>query len=89
MVVYYGVTGTINLPAASTYTGKSIVVYNTGAFTVTIDPNGSEVVVRDGTVQTGGVSMILPSGAGNYVCLICDGTRWITLGYKGTITVGS
>lgn len=88
-VVYYGVTGTINLPAASTYAGRSIIIYNTGAFTVTIDPNSSEVVVRDGTVQTGGVSFTLSTGAGNYVALICDGVRWITLGYKGTLTVGS
>lgn len=88
-VLYYGATGTINLPAASTYAGRGIIIYNTGSFTVTIDANGSEVIVRDGTVQTGGVSMTLSSGAGNYVALTCDGTRWITLGYKGTLAAGS
>jgi hypothetical protein len=87
--VYYGATGEIDLPAAAGYDGKGIEIYNTGAFTITIDPNSSEVIVRDGTVQTGGVSFTLSSGAGNYVFLMSDGTRWITKGYKGTLTVGS
>lgn len=87
--VYTGVTGIINLPAAASYAEKSITIYNTGAFTITIDSNGSEVIVRDGTPQTGGVSFTLSSGAGNYVTLICDGTRWITLGFKGTLTQGT
>ena len=87
--VWYGATGEIDLPAASGYTGRAILVYNTGAFTITIDPNGSEVIVRTGTVQTGGVSMTLSSGAGNYVALLCDGVRWATIGYIGTLAAGS
>jgi hypothetical protein len=87
--IWYGATGEIDLPAASGYTGRGIIIYNTGAFTVTIDPNSSEVIVRDGTVQTGGVSMTLASGAGNYVALYCDGARWITLGFKGTLAAGT
>lgn len=87
--VWYGATGTINLPAASDYAGRGIIIYNTGAYTITIDSNGTEVIVRDGTVQSGGVSITLSSGAGNYVALFCDGTRWITLGYKGTLSQGS
>ena len=87
--VFTGVTGTINLPAAASYAEKSITIYNTGSFTITVDSNSSEVIVRDGTVQTGGVSFTLSSGAGNYVTLICDGTRWITLGFKGTLAQGS
>jgi hypothetical protein len=88
-IIWYGATGTINLPAVSGYQARGIIIYNTGAFTITIDSNGSEVIVRDGTAQTGGVSMTLSSGAGNYVCLISDGNRWVTLGYKGTLAVGS
>jgi len=87
--IWYGATGTINLPAASGYANKSLTIYSTGSFTITIDPNGSEVVVRDGTVQTGGVSFTLSSGAGNFVCLRCDGSRWITAGYKGSLAQGS
>jgi hypothetical protein len=86
-VLFYGATGTIT-PTAASYAG-SRSSSNTGAFTITIDSTGSEVLVRDGTVQTGGVSMTLSSGAGNYVCLICDGARWVTLGFKGTLAVGS
>lgn len=88
-VVFYGATGEINLPAAAGYSGRGIIVYNTGAFTVSLDPDASEVIVRDGTVQTGGVTMTLSSGAGNYVALLSDGVRWITLGYKGTLAAGS
>ena len=87
--VYYGATGEIDLPAASGYAGRGILIYNTGAFTITIDPNSSEVIVRDGTVQTGGVSMTLSSGAGNFVAMLCDGASWFTLGYKGTLAAGS
>lgn len=87
--VWYGATGEIDLPAASTYAGRAILIYNTGAFTITIDPNSSEVIVRDGTVQSGGVTFTLSSGAGNYVSMYCDGARWITLGYKGILTLGS
>jgi len=87
--VYYGATGTINLPAASAYADKGIIIYNTGSFTITVDASGSEVIVRDGAVQTGGVSFTLSTGAGNFVNLISDGIRWITLEYKGTLTQGS
>ncbi len=87
--VYYGATGTINLPAASSYDGRGIWIYNTGSFTVTVEPNGTEVIVRDGNVQSAGVNFTLSSGAGNFVSLVSDGTRWITAGYKGTLSVGS
>ena len=86
-ILDYGATGTINLPAG--VAGMNGIVYNTGAFTITIDPNGSEVVVRDGTAQTGGVSFTLSSGAGNFVALYFNGTQWITLGFKGVLAVGS
>lgn len=87
--VYYGATGTITLPAVASYTNRGITIYNTGAFTITVDSTGSEVLVRDGTAQTGGVSFTLSSGAGNFVNLISDGEKWITLGYKGTLAQGS
>lgn len=86
-VLFYGATGEIDLPAGAA--GMNGCVYNTGAFTITLDPNASEVVVRDGTAQTGGVSVTLSSGAGNYVCLVHDGARWVTLGYQGTLGEGS
>jgi hypothetical protein len=88
-VIFCGATMELDLPSATPYAGLGLLIYNTGAFTITLDPNGSEVIVRDGTVQTGGVSMTLSSGAGNYVALISDGARWITLGFKGTLAAGS
>jgi hypothetical protein len=86
-VVYYGATGEIDLPAG--VSGMNVIIYNTGAFTITIDPNASQAIVRDGTLQTGGVSITLSSGAGNYVSLHFDGTEWVTLGYKGTLAEGT
>lgn len=86
-ILYYGATGEIDLPAG--VAGMNLIIYNTGAFTITIDPNGSEIIVRDGTAQSGGVSITLSSGAGNYVAMAFDGSRWTTLGYKGTLAQGS
>jgi hypothetical protein len=88
-LIWYGATGEVDLPAAAGYTGRGLILYNTGAFTVTFDPNASEVIVRDGTVQTGGVSFTLSTGAGNYVAIVSDGARWVTLGFKGTLTAGT
>lgn len=87
--VWYGVAGQINLPDAAIYIGRGITIYNTGAFLVTVEPNGSDVIVRDGTVQAGGVNFTLASGAGNFVTLISDGARWVTLGFKGALSLGS
>jgi hypothetical protein len=84
-MVWYGASGDINLPAASGYTGRGITIYNTGAFTITVHPNASEVIVLDGDILTGGDEFTLSSGAGNFVSLYCDGARWITLGFKGTL----
>lgn len=87
--VFANTTTEYDLPAAAGYDGKGVIFYNTGTNLITIDPNGSEVIVRAGTVQSGGVSITLAGVAGNYVALICDGTRWITLGSNGTVSQGS
>lgn len=88
VVLWYGATGEVDLPAG--VQGMNLVIYNTGAYTITIDPNGTDVIVRDGTAQSAGVSFTLSSGAGNYVALDCDANNhWVTLGYKGTLAEGS
>lgn len=87
--VWTNTTTTYSLPAVASSTGKAVIFYVTGTNAITIDVNASEIIVRDGTAQTGGVTMTLTGAAGNYVCLICDGTRWVTLGYKGTLAAGS
>jgi len=86
--LFYGATGEIDLPAA--VAGMNIVIYNTGAFTITIDPDGTDVIVREGTAQAAGVSMTLSSGAGNFVAMVCDvANHWVTLGKNGTLAVGA
>ncbi len=86
--LYYGATGQINLPAA--VAGMALVIYNKGAYTITVEPNGTDVIVRNGTEQSAGVNFTLSNGAGNYVTLISDvNNHWITLGYKGTLAQGS
>lgn len=87
--VFTNTTTTYALPAAAGYDGRAIIFYVVGTNLITIDPNASEVIVRNGTAQTGGVTMTLAGVAGNYVCLVCDGTRWITLGFSGTLAAGS
>lgn len=87
--VWTNTTTEYDLPAAAGYAGKAVIFYVTGTNAITIDPNGSEVIVRAGTVQTGGVTMTLTGVAGNYVALFCDGVRWVTLGYSGTLAAGS
>lgn len=87
--VWTNTTTEYDLPAAAAYAGKGVLFYVVGTNAITIDPNGSEVIVRDGTAQAGGVTMTLTGVAGNYVAMICDGTRWVTLGYKGTLAQGS
>lgn len=87
--VWTNTTTTYTIPAVASSTGKAIIFYVVGTNAITIDPNASEIIVRDGTAQTGGVTMTLTGVAGNYVCLICDGTRWVSLGYKGVLAAGS
>jgi len=87
--VFTDTTTTYALPATAGYVNKAVMFYVTGTNAITIDPNGSEVIVRDGTAQTGGVTMTLTGAAGNYVSMICDGVRWITLGFKGTLAAGA
>lgn len=88
-IVYANTTTTYALPAAAGYDGRSVIFFVTGTNALTIDPNASEVIVRSGTAQTGGVTLTLTGAAGNYVVLVCDGTRWITFGYVGTLAAGS
>lgn len=87
--VYMGVAQTVALPDAAAYANRGIVIYSTGAFIITVDPDADDFIVRDGVQQNDGITITLSSGAGNYVCLISDGTNWVTLGYKGTLAQGS
>ena len=80
------------LPAAAGYAGKALIVYcadGSAANEIFIDPNASEVLVNQGTALAGGNKLEITNAAnGNYVCLFCDGVRWITLGFSGTLADG-
>ncbi len=60
-------TWTLSLPAVSGLSGFSLVVWNSGSGTVTIDPNASEQI-------NGATTLALT--AGSAVLLACNGTSW-------------
>jgi hypothetical protein len=89
-MLFYGATDTVNLPTA--VAGMNIIIMNTGAFTITIDPNGTDVIVLKGTVLSGGQAITLASGAGNQVFLVADAANhWIvpSSNTESTVTAGS
>lgn len=61
-------TFTLDLPAASTCTGQSLKVRNSGSGVVTLDGNSSETV--DGVAT-------FPLGSGSYVEITSTGSAWI------------
>lgn len=64
-------TFTLTLPAAASNTRRRYSVRNTGAGTVTIDPNAAELI-------NGAVTLALTGG--QFVTIVCDGSAWFTIG---------
>ena len=64
-------TFTLNLPAASTCTGQSLQVKNSGTGVVTLDGNSSETVEGIAT---------FPLGPGSFVQITSTGSAWILTG---------
>lgn len=84
-VIFYNDTDTLALPAA--VAGMSVCIYVTGTNLTTIDPNGTDVIVVDGTANAAGDAFTVAGVAGNFVCLVADAANhWITLGAKGTLS---
>lgn len=79
--------GLVNLPDG--VAGMNGLIYNNTAFAIVINPDDSDPIKRESTVQSAGVSMSLSAGDSNYVAILFDGVRWVTLGFKGTLTEGS
>lgn len=77
---------TVTLPALSA--GASVCVYLQTDQQVNIDPNASQVIVLDGTPLSGGDRIQSPASptAGNYACLLSNGTNWYVLGKAGVWT---
>lgn len=73
----YGATGTINLPAVSSYSGKTLFLTSTGTFTITVDPNGSEIIMENGASLGAGVADTISAVAGTLVGFTGKDGRWI------------
>jgi hypothetical protein len=67
-------TITVTLPAASSWTGREVMMKNTAAFTVI--SNASNVVPLVGGAAG---TAIMPATAGSAVTLVSDGTNWIIM----------
>jgi hypothetical protein len=87
--VVVGNASTINLPAASTYAGKGMILLFSGSYVATVDPNASEVIYRAGAAQTGGVSVTCTGTAGQATSFQCDGTSWWVVSSTATVAVGT
>lgn len=71
--ISFSSSATLNLPAAASFTGKKYFVVASGAGTkVTIDPNSSETVCGQSTINV--------NGEGDSVTIQSNGTNWIGLG---------
>ncbi len=86
--IFVTATATRTLPAVAT-SGQSTCYYATTASVLTIDPGGSDVIVLEGTVQTGGVTIVSPGAAGNSVCFLSNGTNWYAVSTSGVWSTGS
>lgn len=64
-------TFTLTLPAAASNTRRRYSVRNTGAGTVTIDPNAAELINGAATLALTG---------GQFATIVCDGSAWFTIG---------
>ncbi len=60
-------TWTLALPAAADATGLHLMLRNTGAGTITLDPDAAEQIEGAGTYAL---------SAGNAVHIVCDGSAW-------------
>lgn len=74
-VIYVTGAATITVPAVAA--GASFTAITIGAVAVSIDPNASDLIVRDGTAQADGEKITNLSTAGDIAVLTYyDGTGW-------------
>ena len=74
-VIYVTSAATITIPAVAA--GASFTVVTIGAIAVSVDPNASDLIYRDGTAQADGEKVTNLSTAGD-ICVISyyDATGW-------------
>jgi hypothetical protein len=58
--------------------GQSICFYVTTAAVLTVNPQDTDIIVRQGTPQLPGVSIVSLAVAGSAICLFSDGAVWHT-----------
>jgi hypothetical protein len=74
-VIYVTASATITLPAVAD--GMNVTFLSVGAITITIDPNASDLIMRDGTAQADGVTIVSPGASGDVAVLTYyDSTGW-------------
>lgn len=74
-VIFVTSAATITLPAV--VAGMSLVVVTKGAIAVSVDPNASDLIIRDGTAQADGEKITNLSTAGDIAVLYAyDSTGW-------------
>lgn len=81
-----GAARTYTLPSASTYAGKGMVLYVVaGTNKVNLQPQSGAQLVLNGTLLTANYYIqAATSAAGNFICMVSDGTNWVSLGSSGT-----
>lgn len=73
-------TFTLSLTAAATLgSGFSVAVDNVGAGTITVDPNGSEIIVCPGAATETDTTLTLAAGERCY--LTCNGYWWTLIAW--------
>ena len=87
MNTYLEMTGAGTVSLAAGTQGDCLVIYVTGAFAVSIDPSGSQVITLNGADLAGGNKITSTSTAGDSVTLIFNGTKWRVIG-TSTFTDG-
>jgi hypothetical protein len=83
LAVVYGANGTINLPPISTYSGAALVVVTPGTFTVGINPNGTEVIWKNGAPLSAGADDSITGSAGLLTTYLARGGRWVRVAGGG------
>ena len=65
---------TVTFPAASSWTGREVMIKNIAAFTV-VSASSNIVPINSATAGTA----ILPATAGSWATLVSDGTNWVIM----------
>ena len=84
-LVFYNDTDEITLPAA--VAGMNVCIMVPAATLVPIGPDGTDVIVLEGTALAAGGAFSVAAVAGNFACLAADAANhWVTMGTKGIMT---